>query len=407
MVRSEITQTTVGDFYRKLQEKEVEIVSDFQRGDEDTGVWKDVKKRSKFVDSLMNSYGTGLITLVRTRGEAASRVLDGGNRLRTIRKFFEGHFKWNSKLFADLNPDELVKFQGAQLPCQILTIEDGDPPNTISDMFIRLNTTAVALSPGELCKAHGYLNDIWEIEVAKKIIGGDWTRSSVDDDRLEEIHERWCLIIGELQEDRRCGTLAAMIGFIISARKGNIDLWAPTNAFNVWSSLYTIVDGIRVTDGFRKITQTSDFTEDMDKIVEIFNKFLDIVDSLNESAKGVVLSKISNGKPKTIKTSPIWYESITGNFGTPEILHFYNDVITNDKELMDEYNAGLVVSDNHPTKKKMEAVKKLIKDNSSAEEPRTAAEEPRTSTEEPRTSTEKFIDELAEAANQSEKEVSK
>ena len=261
MVRSEITQTTVGDFYRKLQEKEVEIVSDFQRGDEDTGVWKDVKKRSKFVDSLMNSYGTGLITLVRTRGEAASRVLDGGNRLRTIRKFFEGHFKWNSKLFADLNPDELVKFQGAQLPCQILTIEDGDPPNTISDMFIRLNTTAVALSPGELCKAHGYLNDIWEIEVAKKIIGGAWTRSSVDDDRLEEIHERWCLIIGELQEDRRCGTLAAMIGFIISARKGNIDLWAPTNAFNVWSSLYTIVDGIRVPDGFRKITQTSDFTE--------------------------------------------------------------------------------------------------------------------------------------------------
>ena len=384
MVRSEITQTTVGDFYRKLQEKEVEIVSDFQRGDEDTGVWKDVKKRSKFVDSLMNSYGTGLITLVRTRGEAASRVLDGGNRLRTIRKFFEGHFKWNSKLFADLNPDELVKFQGAQLPCQILTIEDGDPPNTISDMFIRLNTTAVALSPGELCKAHGYLNDIWEIEVAKKIIGGAWTRSSVDDDRLEEIHERWCLIIGELQEDRRCGTLAAMIGFIISARKGNIDLWAPTNAFNVWSSLYTIDEGPeRVPDGFRKITQTSDFTEDMDKIVEIFNKFLDIVDSLNESAKGVVLSKISKGKPKTIKISPIWYETITGIFGTPEILHFYNDVITNDKEVMDTYILELErAGDNHPTKKKMKAVKQLIKGNSS-------------SAEEPRTHTERFNDGLA------------
>ena len=407
MVRSEITQTTVGDFYRKLQENEVEIVSDFQRGDEDTGVWND-PKRSKFVDSLMNSYGTGLITLVRTRGETVSRVLDGGNRLRTIRNFILGGFKWNSKKYEKLDLEDKVKFQGIQLPCQVLTIEDGDPPNTISDMFIRLNTTAVALSPGELCKAHGYLNDIWEIEVAKKIIGGDWTRSSVDDDRLEEIHERWCLIIGELKEDSRCRTLAAMIGFIISARKGNIDLWAPTNAFNVWSSLYTIDEGNRVPDGFRKITQTSDFTEDMDKIVEIFNKFLDIVDSLNESAKGVVLSKISKGKPKTIKISPIWYETITGIFGTPEILHFYNDVITNDKEVMDTYILELErAGDNHPTKKKMDAVKKLIKDNSSAEEPRTAAEEPRTSTEEPRTSTEKFIDELAEAANHSEKEVSK
>jgi len=399
MVRSEITQTTVGDFYRKLQENEVVITSDFQRGDEDTGVWND-PKRSKFVDSLMNSYGTGLITLVRTRGETASRVLDGGNRLRTIRNFILGKFKWNSKKYEKLDLEDKVKFQGIQMPCQVLTIEDGDPPNTISDMFIRLNTTAVALSPGELCKAHGYLNDIWEIEVAKKIIGGVWTRSSVDDDRLDEIHERWGIIIGsELEEDNRCGTLSTMIGFIISARKGNIDLWAPTKAFNVWSSMY---------DGFRKITQTSDFAEDMDKIVLTFNKFLDIVESLNKGAKDVVLSKISKGKPKTIKISPIWYETITGIFGTPEILHFYNDVITNDKEVMDTYILELErAGDNHPTKKKMEAVKKLIKDNSSAEEPRTAAEEPRTSTEEPRTSTEKFIDELAEAANHSEKEVSK
>lgn len=346
------------------------ITSDFQRGDDTEGVWNQENK-SKFIDSVMKKYGIGLITIVRPNEEHKFYILDGGNRLRTIRDFKKNLFKWNSSepgtksvklYYKDLPERDQARFDSTQLPCQIVTIQPSDPDNTISDMFIRLNTSSVPLKSGELCKAHGYQHDIWEIEVAKSIIGDTWRISGVNDPRLADIREKWCHIIGEIKEDTRCGTLAFMIGFIISSLTGKIRDLAPTKAFTAWSSITNMVDGRRTPCGFRKI-YSCDFTSDMDKVVSSFNKFLDIISELNTSATTRVLSKKSMGKPKTIKIAFIWHVCISDSFQVrdEDIIHFYNRVRSDEEPIWNKYTEVLESGgDSHATLSKMEKVTEII-----------------------------------------------
>lgn len=151
----------------------VEIESDFQRGDEETGVWSKNQKQ-RFIDSLQSKYPTGILTFVKDHKSATSynnpwKVLDGGNRLRAIRDFKYNKFSdIKGKYFSDLTPHENAEFNTIIIPCQWLTIERTDPPDTIAEMFCRLNTSAKPLSHGELFKAHGWKQNVWEIEIAKK-----------------------------------------------------------------------------------------------------------------------------------------------------------------------------------------------------------------------------------------------
>ena len=236
MVRSDTHTTKISDLYIKNTDHNaygasdsIEIASEFQRGEEENGVWTSENKQN-YIKSLRGHYPTGILTFVKDHESATSyqdpwKVLDGGNRLRTIRDFINNKFHITkddetSYKYSDLSPQEAADFNTIMIPCQFITIERNDPDYTIAEMFCCLNTSAKPLSHGELYKAHGWKQNIWEIEMAKKLVGGEW-ESKMNDDRLNILRASWCTNIGELNETTRCSNIAMMIGYIISAKTGD------------------------------------------------------------------------------------------------------------------------------------------------------------------------------------------
>lgn len=348
-----MTTPNIKDLMGDLQEGNISITSDFQRGDEETGVWNETMKIA-FIDSLMKGYGIGLITLVRDHGEHSWKVLDGGNRLRAIRDFIIGKFKWENQKYSQLV--EVGKIDYMTLPCQRLTIESSDPPDTIAEMFTRLNTSSKNLSAGELCKAHGYRGNILEIEVAKKIVGDKWTNSRVTEPRIDAIRERWTSIIGEITESSRCESLKTIIGYIMSAITEKLKIFSPQDAYKKWKKYFTTIGD-------------DNANEKIDKIVEKFNSFLDNVESMSEGAKEFIFKKKKNGMPRTIIISPIWYVAMSDDLliSGEEIVDFYEKVVRESK-IRYKFEKIMQNGDNYPTVTKMNEVIGLIQDSDSESE---------------------------------------
>lgn len=328
-----------------LQEGIISITSDFQRGDEETGVWNETMEIA-FIDSLMKGYGTGLITLVREHGTTNWKVLDGGNRLRAIRNFINEKFMWDEQKYSDL----VGSIDHMTLPCQKLTIEPSDPPDTIAEMFTRLNTSSKNLSAGELCKAHGYRGNILEIEVAKKIVGDKWTNSSVTDPRIDAIRERWVSIIGEITESKRCESLKTMIGYIMSAILGKLKVFSPIDAYKKWKDDFTTIDDTA--------------NEKIDKIVEKFNSFLDNIESMSEPSKDFIFKKKKNGLPCKVYISHIWYNTLCENIPQEVLVEFYN-YMSQQSKIQKKFISIMTAKDNHPTTGKMNELLELIEGSDS------------------------------------------
>ena len=261
MVVTHSTCITTKQLYQKNTEdgwkdtgNGITIESSFQRGDEETGVWTSKFKKS-YIDSLQKGYPSGILTFVKDNKSSTSpldpwKVLDGGNRLRTIRDYLDDKFTdENDKIFSELLPDDRANFNAILVPCQEITIEQKDPDNTIATMFIRLNTKSNPLKHGELFKAHGHRSDVIEIEIAKKIIGTSYWLSTFNEPNftgftftpltladststitiqgvdITNIRRLWCQTFSEIKESNRCDSLAMMIGYIISARTSNFTLF--------------------------------------------------------------------------------------------------------------------------------------------------------------------------------------
>lgn len=342
-----MTTPNIKDLMGDLQEGNISITSDFQRGDEETGVWNE-KMNIAFIDSLMKGYGIGLITLVRDHGEYVWKVLDGGNRLRAIRDFIIGKFKWENQKYSELV--EVGKIDYMTLPCQKLTIEPSEPPDTIAEMFTRLNTSSKNLSAGELCKAYGYRGNILEIEVAKKIVGDKWTNSRVTDARIDAIRERWTSIIGEITEGTRCESLKTIIGYIMSAILGKLKVFSPIDAYKKWKDDFTTIDDTA--------------NEKIDKIVEKFNSFLDSIESMSEPSKDFIFKKKKNGLPCKVYISHIWYNALCENIPQEELVDFYN-YMSQQSKIQKKFISIMTAKDNHPTTGKMNELLELIEGSDS------------------------------------------
>ena len=296
MVRSEIIPMKIEDLNTRLtnhtvfgSNDSILIASDFQRGDEETGVW-DVKQQMKYIDSLRNDFPTGILTLVsdaeRTRGSSVPwKLLDGGNRSRAIRDFMKDRLP--KMLYSDLTPHEKAAFDMTTVIVQKITIEVTDPSGTIARMFCSLNTSAKPLSQGELYKPHGWKKDVWQIEFAKELIGDTW-ESSFEDERIPALKEKWSRIIGELGETKRCDNLASMIGYIISSKTKDLAHFDKRYSKNVehLSSPGTIPS-----------------SEEISNIIGKFEAFLDI---LGEIGPCDVLGKAKKGIMSKKKIAPVW-----------------------------------------------------------------------------------------------------
>lgn len=353
MVRVETNTVPIQVLFKKnvnpngdmFEGDKINISSAFQRGDEETGVW-DKKMKSGFIDSLLNHFPTGILTFVKDYSISTSYqepwfTLDGGNRMRTIRDFIMNRFENNEgSKFSDMDPEVRAEFNNILVPCQWLSIERDDPPETISQMFTRLNTSAKPLSQGELLKAHGWKSNIFEIELAKYIVGGCWDSVLNDENTFEGFTELvndfkiyWNGCFGTILETKRCDTLAMITAFIISSK---------TKELKYFDKRFSRISCHLSTSRMTKI-----------QIVEIIEKMLTlvkIVDQLGEN-KFAALGKFTKGIPSQSKIAAIWYTICQEELDAlleKRIVWFYNQ-LAESEELKNEFSNIVEKSGNNET----------------------------------------------------------
>ena len=358
MVRVQTDTQSVTNIYTKIVDhnsyphEAITITSEFQRGDAETGVWK-LAAKQEYIGALIQHYPTGILTYVKDHKSVTWKVLDGGNRLRAIRDFIEDKFNTTittidgatSKKFSELTTRQQEQFNTILIPCQWLNIEHADPPRTIAEMFCGLNTSAVRLSDGELFKATGWKSNIWEIEMAKKLVGGDW-KSEMNNERLNSIRAAWSTNIGELSELKRCNNLAMAIGYIISAKTGN---------FIHFDTKYDV--NKRNLDQ-RETTPSAAEQNTIYKKLEMFINFVSDVKYSN-----VLFGRLCGGMPGKQRIAPIWKRICEGTL-TPalhkKMVRFYKTHIVDD-DVFAEYKRILASGgDNHTTASKISAVHDYI-----------------------------------------------
>lgn len=332
--------------------EQITICSDFQRGDEETGVW-DKNTKKLYIDSLMEDYPTGIITLVKDYSLSTSynepwKTLDGGNRFRAIRDYMLDKFESQDIKFSELDPERKASFKNINIPCQWIEIQRDDPSDTIAKMFTRLNTSAKPLSQGELIKAHGWKGDIQEIEFAKALIKDHWTTTFPSYQKeITEIRILWEKGFGvSPSETKRCDSLAMMLGYIVSAKESD---------FTYFDKRYKITKEKLVSF---KENKTVD--EVFETIIKKFKIFTQVILSITNKS---IFGNITKGMPSQLKIAPIWKricdDTITDEF-KEKMINFYNNLPL-DKDAKQKYESNLYDGgDGHTTSTKIDNVLMFI-----------------------------------------------
>ena len=359
MVRTHSDTQKLDNLYKRNRTKRGEsifIESDFQRGTEDKGVWSPSQQQT-FIDSLQKNYPIGILTFVMNEEseESCWRTLDGGNRMRAIRDYKNNMYvdkgdeeeKRSGRKYEELTPGEQARFDSILIPCQWITIEPEDPDTIITEMFTRLNTTAKPLSQGELCKAHGWKKDTFELELAKKIIGDKWSSSIVGyEHETNDLREKWSNTFNsEFGETSRCDTLACMTGFIVSARTG---------VFSHFDKKYSVLRQ-------QFVTVHEHSAEDTMTIYRKLSLFCDVMGHVYNKK---IFGKVTMGMVPMSKVAPIW-KLICENEWSPEIeetmIGFYKKINDSTECRRDYENILKGDGDNHYGDNKVRKVIEHIK----------------------------------------------
>lgn len=303
MVQSETTSERIQQLIKRTDKStsnksnEVVICASFQRGD-DTGVWKGDMKIN-YIESLMKGYPTGLITLVKDHKDNSSNepwfILDGANRVRTLKEFMDNKFTINIKtetvLYKDLIPEVRAEFNSTLISTQRITIEPTDEDCTISNMFTGLNTSSMNLTDGELLKAHGWKNDCCDIQLAKVICnraGAKYTPNEFE----KSIKEKWEDTFGKTKSNKRYKDLHRIQTFIVSAKKG---VWTFLDAKKQYKLLKE-----QINPRDKPFTQ-----EEKENISVTFTVLKDIIHGIGQQNENIIqLDNYNIPKLKTI--FPIW-----------------------------------------------------------------------------------------------------
>jgi hypothetical protein len=364
----------------------IKVCNDFQRGDEETGVWG-LKMQQCFIDSLINGFPISSTMLIKpyiAKHNTPWCILDGGNRARCVRDFFNDEFKTKEgKLFSELSPKIKANLENMQIYIQYIRLQRDDPLDVTANIFTRINTKIVPLSQGELIKAHGWQNDIPIIELAKKIVGCLWVCEDDDDDddnddndddddddddnnndegRTRMAYTTWTAKMtsflrkkwhntflgggnkSDNYETKRCDNLALACGFIVSSLGNSINLF--TKEFNTLET---------------KLTRSNDPSKKkLDKTFRRIDLMLNIVKNIKNIKK---IFKPQCGFPSKMNVFPIWgaiiKDKMTADFKKKTIV-FYNSLQDNDA-LHEKYKFHLTSSgDSHTTASKLTQIIKLI-----------------------------------------------
>jgi len=361
MPQREVTSLSVKELDRRTSNNDgdveetdvIVIASEFQRGDEETGVWKK-KNKQDLIASIENNYSTGILSLVKPSATQARRegqtlsyyVLDGGNRLRAIRDFRNGSWPTqDGTYYKDMNPTRQAEFDNSVLPVEKIGLLLADPKDTIAKMFKALNTTAVCLSPGELIKAHGWLKNKNFIEMSKFFIGDIW-ETKFSNDSLGSASVRWKALFGgrkhAITETDRCLAMATICAFFVSAHTGKFSLF-DKNYDKLSPYLDTVLD-----------------IADITHITEKINTFLGIMEVIYSP----LIFSISKGIPCKKHINAIWKKICEGAMDSAmsEKMKTFYTAIAEDTAARDRYKQVMSKNgDNHATSSKIADVLSMIK----------------------------------------------
>ena len=338
MVQLSTSQATIYSLYKRVENpdedidsgEKIEVSSDFQRGDEETGVWNLEAKRD-YINSLELNYPTGLISIVKPLINGTSKpykVLDGGNRVRAIRDFMNNKFSVGGLYYSTEEPDSNIGIRRQEslkhtcIAFQTISIERSDTETTISEMFTRLNTSSVPLKPGELIKSHGWLKNKPIIEMAKYFIGDTW-ETEFSDNVIMFIRSEWIKVFcggdsTKLREGKRCDSMAMLCAFIVSSISGE---------FTTFDKRYDSIKG------------NLDIELTPEQVLIFANKITTFLDIMKEIYTRDIFSVITNGIPSRKMVAPVWYKICDGSM-TPELEHkmkrFFKAMLENN-ELKTEY----------------------------------------------------------------------
>ncbi|MDG6913322.1 MAG: DUF262 domain-containing protein [Nitrososphaerota archaeon] len=165
----------VDGLVKRLQEGDIYIPA-FQR----SYVWKK-PQASRFVESLLLGLPVPGLFLAKDPGSAKQLVVDGQQRLQSLRMFYEGLFKdtdeskgeeftltgvqskYLGKTYKSLEKDDRRTLDNAIIHATIVRQDspEGDD-SSIYQIFERLNTGGTLLHPQEIraCVSHGPLNEL-------------------------------------------------------------------------------------------------------------------------------------------------------------------------------------------------------------------------------------------------------
>lgn len=172
-----------------MNENLIELNPGYQR----RRVWKDNKKKSLLIESLMLRIPIPAFYFYENE-DGVYQVIDGQQRLTTIKEFVNGEFRltgleylgrdYNKKKFEDLDKKYIQRIYRTQIAVNILDARS--PKNVIYDIFRRVNTGGVNLNPQEMrnaiCKQEVRDFLIRSTENQNYLLA---TRRRVKDDRMD------------------------------------------------------------------------------------------------------------------------------------------------------------------------------------------------------------------------------
>ena len=156
MIQPSPANMNVSDYCAAMERREIRINSSYQRSDK---VWPDAAK-SYLVESIILGFPIPKIyhhsiTNIAT-GRTVREIIDGQQRSRTIKDFFDGKFpvagsqieeRIRGRVYEDLEDDDKAAFLTYMLPIDMF---GSITPHQVRQIFRRMNSYTVPLNPEEL-----------------------------------------------------------------------------------------------------------------------------------------------------------------------------------------------------------------------------------------------------------------
>ena len=169
---------SVSDIVRMIEDKDIRLDPEYQRN----YVW-DNKKASMLIESIILNVPIPVIYVSQEEDDSWS-VIDGLQRLSSLKRFFDGKFKLSGlEILSDLNKSDINTLNAKALRMlkngllRVIMITHDSNEEIKYDVFMRLNTGSVHLTEQELrnCLYRGNLNkflkDIVQNETWLKLMG--------------------------------------------------------------------------------------------------------------------------------------------------------------------------------------------------------------------------------------------